>query len=121
VHAEVFQTHPLASEAQNRLKEARRHTAASARRCYVCGRLVGDPNDYLGLGYLVTDRAHRLFQLNYAHFHRSCLVDWIQLPSLITALEELDNSDAWQGNSLKDLVHILRSLCRTPEQTHRQV
>jgi hypothetical protein len=108
IHADVFRTHPLAREAQARLDEARRHTEPGNRRCLICGQLITDPENYLGLGYLVEDRTHPLHRFNYAHFHRSCLATWPERNDLIDALENFDRSGAWRGDGLKRLVNALR-------------
>jgi hypothetical protein len=108
VHAEVFRTHPLAMKAQARLEEARQRTAAGNRRCVVCGRLVTDPEDYLGFGHLVEDRSHPLHRFNFSHFHRSCLATWRALPGLIRDLEALEKSGAWKGDGLKRMISVLQ-------------
>ena len=110
IHADVFRAHPLAAEAQARLNEARWHTAPGNRQCLICGQLVTDPDNYLGLGHLVEDRAHSLYRFNYAHFHRSCLATWPGLPGLIAELAELDKSGMWKGDGLKRLMNALRSV-----------
>lgn len=110
VHAEVFRTHPLAAEIQGRLEEARQRTAPGSRRCLICGQLVTDPDNYLGLGHLVEDRAHPLYRFNYAHFHRSCLAARSGLPDLMRELDELDQSGAWKGDGLKRLMSALSSV-----------
>jgi hypothetical protein len=109
VHADVFRTHPLAAQAQARLEEARRRTAPGNRRCLICGQLITDPDNYFGLGYLIDDPGHPLFQFNYAHFHSSHLANWVELPALITEIDTLDKSGAWQGDGLKRLMSVLRS------------
>lgn len=108
VHADVFRTHPLAAETQARLDEARRQTEPRNRRCLICGQLITDPDDYLGLGYLVADRMHPLHRFNYAHFHRSCLAKWPETNDLIAALDSFDTSGAWKGDGLKRLMNALR-------------
>ena len=76
-----FFLNPLAARAQARYKEAQQRTALS-RLCFVCGGLVIDPEDYLGLGYLIDDRNHPVHRFNYVHFHRPCLAGWPGLPAL---------------------------------------
>jgi DNA-directed RNA polymerase subunit N (RpoN/RPB10) len=116
VHADVFRTHALAADAQLRLEEARQRTAPNNRRCFICGQLITDPDNYLGLGYLVENRSSPLYRFNYAHFHRSCLATWQGLSGLVTELEALDGSGLWKGEALKRLITALRSesvLCRS--------
>lgn len=109
VHADVFSAHPLAPAAQARYEEARVRTAPDQRHCLVCGRIVADPNDYVGLGHLVGDRQHLLYRFNYAHFHRSCLIGWDPLEELIAELDRLNRSNRWKGEALKRLISALRS------------
>ena len=109
IHADVFWTHPLAAKAQARYDEALQRTAPGNRRCLICRQLVTDPDNYLGLGHLVEDRAHSLYRFNYAHFHLSCLAAWPGLLGLITELHELEKSGAWKGDGLKHLLRDLRS------------
>jgi DNA-directed RNA polymerase subunit N (RpoN/RPB10) len=110
IHADVFRTHALAADAQSRLEEARQRTAPSNRRCFICGQLITDPDNYFGLGYLVESRASPLSRFNYAHFHRSCLATWQGLPELIADIEQLDSSGAWKGEALKRLIAALRAV-----------
>ena len=108
IHADVFRTHPLAADAQSRFEEARQRTAPHNRQCFVCGQSITDPDNYVGLGYLVEPRSSSLGRFNYAHFHRSCLATWRGLPELIAELEKLDGSGAWKGEALKRLIAVLR-------------
>jgi hypothetical protein len=111
IHADVFRIHPLATEAQARFEEAQQRTEPGNRRCLICGQLVTDPDNYLGLGYLIETRSDPLYLFNYAHFHRSCLATWKGLSGLITDLERLDKSGDWKGAGLKRLMSALRSVC----------
>src|SRR5262245_10041936 len=54
VDRETFLKHPLAAEAQKRLEEGQARTAPDKRRCLICGELITHPDDYVGLGYLVS-------------------------------------------------------------------
>ena len=110
VHADVFRTHPLAADAQARVEEARQRTAPSNRRCFICNQPITDPDNYMGLGYLVGDRSSPLSRFNYAHFHRSCLATWQGLSELIREIEKLDSSGAWKGEALKRSIASLRSV-----------
>ena len=108
VHADEFRAHYLSADAQTRLEEARRRTAPDNRRCFVCGRPILEPEDYIGVGHLVSDQSHSLFGFNYAHFHRSCLAAWRGLPGLVADLEKLDQSGAWKGDGLKRIISSVR-------------
>jgi hypothetical protein len=108
VHVEAFRKHPLATKAQARYEEFRQRTAPKARLCFICGKQITDPDDYLGLGYLVDDVNHPLNRFNYAHLHRSCLAEWSELPTLIHSLETFDQSGMWKGDGLKSLIKELR-------------
>lgn len=113
IRAEVFNAHPLARKAQARYEEFMSRTVPQARLCLICGQRITDPDNYLALGYLVDEPAHALHRYNYAHFHRSCLADWTELPSLIRALEALNHSDAWKGDGLRRVIKDLASLRAT--------
>jgi hypothetical protein len=110
VHKDVFEKHPLAIRVQDRLAEGRRQTAFGNRRCLVCAELITDPCSYLGLGYLVDDPRHPLYQFNYAHFHRAHLATWSRRPALLAELDELNASGAWRGEGVSRLIATIRSL-----------
>jgi hypothetical protein len=108
VHVDVFRAHPLAARAEARVEEATRRTAPENRRCLICGDIITNPDDYVGLGYLVDDPRSPLYRFNYAHFHRSHLAGWSELPGLIAELDKLDRSGAWKGDGLTRIIAILR-------------
>lgn len=110
IKKQVFELHPLAAEAQARYAELERSTRPQARSCFVCGRHIADPDNYIGLGHLVSAPANRLYRYNYAHFHRTCLASWSELPSLISALEGLDRSGTWRGDALRNVIEDLASV-----------
>ena len=107
IHVEAFRKHPLSAKAQTRYEEYRQRTSPKARLCFICGKQITDPEDYIGLGHLVDDVNHPLHRFNYAHFHRSCLVGWSELPNLIHNLRDLDQSGAWRGPALAWLIREL--------------
>jgi hypothetical protein len=96
-------------EAQTRFEEAQQRSAPKSRICFICGEQIIDPDDYLGLGYLIDDRNHPLHRFNYAHFHRSCLKKWPGARNLAADLEKLDESGEWQGEGLKQLIRQIRT------------
>lgn len=107
VHADEFRAHPLAPEVNARLAEALERTQPAHRVCKICGERVANPDDYLGLGHLVEDAEHPLYQFNYGHFHRSCLLNWRDLKQLVAELQALDSSGAWKGESLRKAIATL--------------
>ncbi|MBN8709292.1 MAG: hypothetical protein J0I10_07915 [Verrucomicrobia bacterium] len=109
VHVEAFQKHPLADKVQARYSEFRERNAPKSRLCFICGKQIADPDDYLGLGYLIDDQSHPLFRFNYAHFHRCCLRGWNELPALLDQIKDFDRSGQWKGDGLKWLVKVLRN------------
>jgi hypothetical protein len=110
VHKDVFEKHPLAARVQERLEEARRRAPPGNLRCRICAELITHPDSYFGLGYLVDDPRHPLYQFNYAHFHRAHLAAWPQRPALLSDLEELNRSGVWQGEALRRLIGMIRLL-----------
>jgi hypothetical protein len=100
VHEECLAKHSLASEVRLRREEALKASAPHNRCCSICGKAFETPDDYLALGHLVVDRAHPLFQYNYAQFHRSCLKAWPNRENFKQLLIELNASGAWGGPAL---------------------
>jgi hypothetical protein len=107
IHAEAFRAHPLAAAAQARYDEARVRLAPANRQCLICGQVVVDPEDYLGLGHLTESPAHPLYRFNYGHFHMSHLPGWEHLNFLISELAKLDRSRGWRGDALKHSIAVL--------------
>jgi hypothetical protein len=110
VHKDVFEKHPLATRLQDRLEAARRQAEPGNLRCRICAELITHPDSYFGLGYLVDDPRHPLYQFNYAHFHRAHLAAWSQRSALISELDELNRSGAWRGEGPSRLLAMIRSL-----------
>lgn len=110
MHVDAFRAHPLAAQAQARYEEARQRTAPGKRACLICQQLITDPDNYVGLGFLIDEPAHPLSRFNYAHFHRSCLSSWSQLPELIQHLDQLDRSGLWKGEGLQRMIRNLRAV-----------
>ncbi len=104
VHADIFREHPLASRAQARYEEFHERMAPANRLCVACGQRITDPDDYLCLGHLIADSTQALHRFNYAHFHRSCLSRWPELPVLICELKMLSATGAWKGVGLEQLI-----------------
>ena len=109
VHESVFRGHALTGAVKVRLESALQNALPTNRRCRICNQLVTDPNDYLALGHLVEAQSQPLYKFNYAHYHRSCLKTWKDLPELMADLIKLNSSDAWQGAALDRLIEALRS------------
>jgi hypothetical protein len=108
VHVEAFKNHPLGQKARARFIEASDAASPANRACYVCGRLISDPDNYVGLGHLVEDVTMSLHKFNYAHFHRSCFSEWPHADDLVQQLQTLDLSERWRGAGLKRLIATLR-------------
>src|ERR1051326_1599299 len=68
IDADVFRKHPLAGEAQSRYKDFRRHNTPESRVCAVCDRQIVDPDDYIGLGHLVSDSEEHTSELQSHSF-----------------------------------------------------
>ncbi len=107
IHEACGECDPRVGHVKQRLEEAKRKT--SDRRCLVCGETITDYEDYVAFGFLIDDHDHPLYRYNYVQFHRMHLSDWNALQSAISHIEELDASEGWMGDSLKQLLTALRS------------
>src|SRR5947209_13515333 len=92
VYVDAFKAHPLRFKAQARYKEALAAVSPANRFCYVCKRLISDPDDYVGFGYLIDDTSHALHKFNYAHFHLSCFAEWPGRSDVLREIQLLDQS-----------------------------
>lgn len=96
-HRECFARHALAGAASERFEEMRRRTAPGNRKCVVCGEEIASPEDYFGGGHLTDDRKSPLWSFNYVHLHRSHFERWTEAAEFRGLMEELVNSEAWDG------------------------
>lgn len=106
-HEACFRQHHLAETATMLLRQMEARTAPRNRRCVVCGNPINDPDDYVTLGHLVTDKGHALFIHNFAQFHLSCLAKWSERDSVRKLLADLRASGKWQGESLEWILNRL--------------
>ncbi len=106
-HRQCLETHPLANALQQRYEEWRVVSRPAARICRITGELITDPNDYLGLGFLVESPEHELFPFNWAHFSRRALSRWKGRKELVAAIQRLSESGDWEGESLHHLLAAL--------------
>lgn len=109
-HRSCVLAHPLWPKLNQRMLEYAEKTGPGHRKCFVCGTEIVRAEEYFGLGHLTDDLQHPLHRFNYAHFHRSHLAGWAELPTLIAELEKLDQSGTWEGDGLKRLVTELRGM-----------
>jgi len=108
-HSDCFEQHPLSSEAIARYEEMREETAPGSRACVVCKAEIEDPDDYFGLGHLVSSPTHPLYRYNYTHAHTSCLPRWSEISRVQRMLQKLKESGHWKGRSLDDVLLRLQS------------
>ena len=103
-HAACFWQHPLAKLAQARSAEARRKSPPATRRCWVCGRTINHPDDYVGLGHLTEDSAEPIHRFNYAQFHNACLRKWDKRREMCALIKEFRHSGKWKGPALDGIL-----------------
>ncbi len=103
-HRRCLEAHPLANALQQRYEEWIAANRPPARICRITGELITDPDDYVGLGFLVESPAHELFPFNWAHFNRRALSGWLGRSELIAAVQRLSESGDWEGESLHYLL-----------------
>ena len=108
-HSGCFEKHPLSSEAIARYEEMREKTAPGCRACVVCKAEIEDPDDYFGLGHLVSSPQDPLYEYNYTHAHISCLPRWPEISKVHQLLQNLKESGRLKGMSLDQMLLRLRS------------
>lgn len=107
-HSDCLDHHTRSSEAIARHEEMRKKTAPGNRACVVCKAEIEDPDDYFGLGYLVSNPRNPLYQYNYTQAHKSCLPRWHEFSHVYRMLQDLKESGQWKGSSLDDILLGLR-------------
>jgi hypothetical protein len=108
MHRKCFDHHPDSALATRRWEEARERMGPGHRPCAACGSEVLDPDDHFSLGHLTDDPSSPLFPYNYTHLHRSHIVEWPDLVKVMVLLEDLSESGAWGGGSLRWAIDELR-------------
>ena len=103
-HRRCLEAHPLAVALQQRYEAWRASNRPPARICRVSGQLITDPDDYVGLGFLVELAEHELFPFNWTHFSRRALAGWDGRSELYAAVQRLSESGDWEGESLRYLL-----------------
>jgi hypothetical protein len=106
-HSVCFQQHPLSQAAEARFQECREKGSSGNRTCAICGRVIQNPDDYLGFGHLTDDPSQPAHALDYLKVHRSCLATWTDLGKTREALLKLSESGAWKGPGLDWLIEQL--------------
>jgi hypothetical protein len=107
MHEECFRGDPLAAAAESRYRELRERGDPAKSRCHVCGNRITNPGGFFPFGYLTGDVSHRLYRLNYAVFHRSCLPRWSELASMRELATAQLKSGLWKGRGMRGLVEAL--------------
>lgn len=110
-HRRCLEAHPSASILEQRYEAWRTANRPPARICRISGKLITDPDDYLGVGFLVESPSHELYPFNWAHFSRHELKGWVHRDELRAAVERLAQSTEWEGDSLK---WLLANLAASP-------
>ncbi len=76
MHEACFAAHPLNHEATFQFAEVQRRNKPNARVCEVCGRVIDNPDEFLTIGLITSNRTDPLYPYNCVHFHRRCASEW---------------------------------------------
>lgn len=112
-HRECVFKHPLAQMAEKVAQATIQSRKPANRQCSVCKVEITDPDNYLACGFLTSDQQDPLSELNFAHFHRSCLRRYPDLLNLSRLLGQRLESTEWEGPGLTILLQIWREALST--------
>jgi hypothetical protein len=87
----------LLAQATKFANEARDRNLPMNRACVICRKLITEPEDYFGAGYLTSDEANPAFAFNFVQFHKRHFAEWKQASEFRSVIEWLVNSAAWDG------------------------
>jgi hypothetical protein len=107
VHEQCLSSHPLKPAVEKRMAERRRRTGPGNRRCYVCGKEILKPDEYMGLGHLTDDPNLEVSKYNYAHFHRSCFRVWPERSHVLSLLGDMVKTGTLRGPGLALMIKDL--------------
>lgn len=91
-HVHCLKSHALAETLFQRYEAWTAANLPKSRICRASGQLISDPEDYIGLGFLVESPVHELFPYNFAHFSQRALREWNFRDRLVMALTRLAKS-----------------------------
>lgn len=114
LHQQCFQAHPLREQMETAVAELEAKVGSGRRRCVVCTQEVTDPNDYLLVPRLTSDRSDPLARFSFTHLHRSHVRQWQELGELLSRLSELHTSGIWKGDGLRFLIKELERAAARP-------
>lgn len=103
VHRRCLAERSYGQRALTKLETYRWHQGRP-RVCRVCGLAIGDPDDYFTLGPVCDDPDGPLARFSWLQAHLHCLRDWDETPDLVSAIEAVSRSAAWEGDSLERLL-----------------
>ena len=103
-HKRCIEAHPLGDALVCRYEAWRAANRPPARICKVSGVLITDPDDYIGLGFLVSSPTHELYPFNWAHFSRRAFNEWPQRGALIAAIERLPECGVWDEDGVRQIL-----------------
>jgi hypothetical protein len=106
-HAECVRNHPLGNKAVATHEELRAKTSPQNRRCVVSGKLISEPDHYLGVGILTSDPSDPLYRFNSAQFDRAALADWPERKTFVGLLAEALSSGRMKGKGIEWLLRQL--------------
>jgi hypothetical protein len=118
VHLSCFSSHPLADEAEARLSLLRTMYEPANRVSFISGKpfldssgkLLIDPDDYFGFGFITSDVSDPLYEFNLKQCRKPELAKWPQKTWLVTELRRLNNSGQWKGCGLTRMIKEIEKL-----------
>lgn len=96
VHCACLEMDDAGAKAVSCRDEALARSSPSARICAVCEKVITEPDDYFGTGYLAPEFTP-IGRFNYIHLHRSHFPKWAYHEDFQSAIEEHVSSIAWEG------------------------
>jgi hypothetical protein len=100
----------LGEAASQRLAFFLNNTGPSKRKCIVCKSEIINPDDYLLIDYLTSDKRHFLFKYNYTHIHKSHLNKWKDREKVINNLIKLKDVQCGNEAYISRLIKNIRNL-----------
>jgi hypothetical protein len=107
-HEWCVDRHPAGPLARQTAAEAMARLGPRGRICAACSVAIEDPDDYFAIGYLTGRASDPAHAYNFIQLHRRHIGTWAELTPAIRALEQLRDSDVWEGGGLEEAILELR-------------
>jgi hypothetical protein len=101
-HETCLQQHPLKGLLEQILNDLEIKLAPENRNCFICGRKISNPNDYMAFGCMSSDKNSLLFPLNFQQYHISCFRNSKNKNQIEVLLKER----GWEPKDIKKLTEI---------------